>query len=79
MENSSVFKTPEDVDNIFEQVREYYVIESTDKDLMELVMAETIVDYTILETFNTLNLIKFTKDSIRQMSRKNISYVSEGR
>ena len=73
METSTVFKTPEDVDNIFEQVREYYVIESTDKDLMELVMAEAIVDYTILETFNTLNLIKYTKDSVRQMSRKNIS------
>ena len=73
METSTVFKTPEDVDNIFEQVREYYVIESTDKDLMELVMAEVIVDYTILETFNTLNLIKYTKDSVRQMSRKNIS------
>jgi hypothetical protein len=73
IESSSVFKSPEDVANIFEQVREYYVIESTDKELMELVMAETIVDYTILETFNTLNLIKFTKDSVRQMCRKNIS------
>jgi len=73
IESSAVFKSPEDVANIFEQVREYYVIESTDKELMELVMAEAIVDYTILETFNTLNLINFTKDSVRQMSRKNIS------
>lgn len=73
IESSVVFKTPEDVENIFEQVREYYVIESTDKELMELVMAEAIVDYTILETFNTLNLIKYTKDSVRQMCRKNIS------
>ena len=73
VESSAVFKTPEDVENIFEQVREYYVIESTNKDLMELVMAEAIVDYTILETFNTLNLVRYTKDSIRQMCRKNIS------
>ena len=72
-ESSSIFATPEDVERIFEQVREYYVIESTDNDLMELVMAEAIVEYTILETFNTLNLIKYTKDSVRQMSRKNIS------
>jgi hypothetical protein len=69
----SVFTTPEDVDKVFNQVKEYYVIESTNKDLMELVMAEAIVEYTILETFNTLNLVKYTKDSVRQMSRKNIN------
>jgi hypothetical protein len=73
LEENSVFKTPEDVERIFNQVAEYCVIESTDKDLMELVMAEAIVEYTILETFNTLNLIKYTKDSVRQMARKNIS------
>lgn len=70
---ASVFTTPEDVDKVFNQVKEYYVIESTNKDLMELVMAEAIVEYTILETFNTLNLVKYTKDSVRQMSRKNIN------
>lgn len=73
IESSSVFNSPEDVEKIFENVREYYVIESTDKDLMEMVMAEAIVEYTILETFNTLNLIKYTKDSVRQMARKNIN------
>lgn len=72
-ETSSVFNSPEDVEKIFENVREYYVIESTDSDLMEMVMAEAIVEYTILETFNTLNLIKYTKDSVRQIARKNIS------
>jgi hypothetical protein len=70
---ASVFTTPEDVDKVFNQIKEYYVIESTNKDLMELVMAEAIVEYTILETFNTLNLVKYTKDSVRQMSRKNIN------
>ena len=73
IESGNVFSTPEGVERIFEQVREYYVIESTDKDLMELVMAEAIVEYTILETFNTLHLMKFTKDSVRQMARKNIN------
>lgn len=72
-ETSSVFNSPEDVEKIFENVREYYVIESTDSELMEMVMAEAIVEYTILETFNTLNLIKYTKDSVRQMARKNIN------
>ena len=73
IESTNVFSSPEDVERIFEQVREYYVIESTDKDLMELVMAEAIVEYTILETFNTLHLLNYTKDSVRQMVRKNIS------
>lgn len=73
IETTNVFNSPEDVERIFEHVREYYVIESTDKDLMEIVMAEAIVEYTILETFNTLNLIRYTKDSVRQMARKNIS------
>ena len=70
---ASVFTTPEDVDKVFNQIKEYYVIESTNNDLMELVMAEAIVEYTILEAFNTLNLVKYTKDSVKQMSRKNIS------
>ena len=73
VESSNIFKTPEDVERVFDRVKEYYVIESTNKELMELVMAEAIVEYTILETFNTLNLIKYTKDSVRKMVRGNIS------
>ena len=73
VEATTVFSSPEDVEKIFNQVREYYIIESTDNDLMELVMAEAIVEYTVLETFNTLNLINYTKDSVRQMARKNIN------
>lgn len=77
-ESTEAFNSADDVDRIFNIVKEYYVLESTDKDLMELVMAEAIVEYTILETFNTLKLINFTKESVRQMARKNISSVSEG-
>jgi hypothetical protein len=73
LESDSTFNTPEDIENAFRQVREYYVIESVDSDLMELVMAEAIVEYTILETFNTLNLVKYDRNSVRQMARKNIS------
>lgn len=72
-ESTALFNSVEDVDRIFNQVKEYTLIESTNKDLMELVMAETIVEYTIMETFNTLNLVKYDKDSVRQMARKNIS------
>ena len=69
----SVFNNTNDVDRIFNQVKEYCVIESTNHDTMEVVMAEAIVEYTILEMFNTLRLINYTKDNIRQMVRKNIN------
>lgn len=75
---SYVFSTPEDIEEAFNYVREYAEIESTNNDVMEVVMAEVIVEYTILETLNTLNLVRYTKDSVRQMARKNISVVSEG-
>jgi len=75
---SYVFSTPEDIEEAFNYVREYAEIESTNNDVMEVVMAEVIVEYTILETLNTLNLVRYTKDSVRQMSRKNLSYSSEG-
>lgn len=73
VESNNIYSSADDVERIFNIVKEYYVIESTNKDVMELVMAETIVDYTILETFNTLYLMKFDKNNVRQMSRKNIS------
>ena len=69
----SVFNNTDDVERIFNQVREYCVIESTNHDLMELVMSEAIVEYTILETFNTLRLINFNKENVRQMVRRNIN------
>lgn len=72
-ESTSVFGSTEDVDKIFSSVREYYEIESTDSQLMEMVMAEAIVKYTIMETFNTLNIVKYDKDKVRQIARKNIS------
>ena len=73
LEESLLFNSPADIEKAFSQVREYYVLESTDKELMEMVMAEAIVEYTILETMNTLRLVDYTKDSVRQMARKNIS------
>lgn len=72
-ESTGVFNTPEDVDRVFNQVKEYTLIESTGDSTMELVMAEAIVEYTIIEAFNTLKLKSFDKDSVRMMSRKNIS------
>ena len=72
-ESTEAFNSADDVDRIFNMVKEYYVLESTDKDLMELVMAEAIVEYTILETMNTLRLVDYTKESVRQMARKNLS------
>ena len=73
VESNNIYSSADDVERIFNIAKEYYAIESSNKDVMELVMAEAIVDYTILETFNTLYLMKFDKNTVRQMSRKNIS------
>ena len=66
------FNNVEEVDNIINYVKEYTSIEETNNSTMELVMAETIVEYTILEAFNTLNLVKFNKEEVRKMSRNNL-------
>lgn len=72
VESTSVFGDEDDVERIFNRVKEYVMIESTNNDLMETVMAEAIVEYTILEAFNTLNLLKFDKNKVRQISRNNL-------
>ena len=72
VESTSVFGSDDDVERIFNRVKEYTLIESTNNKLMETVMAESIVEYTIIEAFNTLNLLKFDKNKVRQMSRNNL-------
>ena len=72
VESTSVFGSDDDVERIFNRVKEYTLIESTNNKLMETVMAESIVEYTIIEAFNTLNLLKFDKESVRRMSRNNL-------
>ena len=72
VESTSVFGSDDDVERIFNRVKEYTLIESTNNDLMETVMAESIVEYTILEAFNTLNLLKFDKNEVRRLSRNNL-------
>ena len=72
VESTSIFGSDDDVERIFNRVKEYTLIESTNNKLMETVMAESIVEYTIIEAFNTLNLLKFDKESVRRMSRNNL-------
>lgn len=72
VESTSVFGSDDDVERIFNRVKEYTLIESTNNKLMETVMAESIVEYTIIEAFNTLNLLKFDKETVRRMSRNNL-------
>lgn len=72
-ESSLIFNNVEDVERAFNYVKEFTLIESTNDSMMELVMAEAIVEYTILETFNTLRLKSFDRDSVRQMARRNLS------
>ena len=70
---STLFNSVEEVEKVYTESTEYFDIESTNNELMETVLAEAIVEYTIMEAFNTLNLVKYTKENVRQMARKNIS------
>jgi hypothetical protein len=60
LEESGVFNDTNDVDRVVNRVKEYVDLDNPNKDMMEMVMAEAIVEYTILETLNTLNLVKYT-------------------
>ena len=70
---SNLFNSVEEIEKVYTESTDYFDIESTNNELMETVLAETIVEYTIMEAFNTLNLVKYTKENVRQMARKNIS------
>lgn len=60
------------IDELYDSKRNRTLIEQMNGERMELVMAEAITNYTILEAFNTLNLLKFDKETVRQMARNNI-------
>ena len=70
---SNLFNSVEEIEKVYTESTDYFDIESTNNELMETVLAETIVEYTIMEAFNTLNLVKYTKENVRQIARKNIS------
>ena len=70
---SNLFNSVEEIEKVYTESTDYFDIESTNNELMETVLAETIVEYTIMEAFNTLNLVKYSKENVRQMARKNIS------
>ena len=75
MENTSeevLIEATQFIDSLLESASNTDLLESTRDEQMELVMAEAITRYTILESFNTLNLINLTRDDVRQMARKNI-------
>ena len=71
-ESAFSFNDKDEVEQVFNYIKEHTMIEETNNSAMELVMAETIVEYTILEAFHTLNLVKYNKEQVRQMSRNNL-------
>lgn len=60
------------IDELYDTKRNETLLEHVNNGRMELVMAETITNYTVLEAFHTLNLLKFDKESVRQIARANI-------
>lgn len=57
---------------IYAGIERESLIENTNNTHMETVMAETIVNYTIMEAFNTLHLVKYDEKSIYNEMRKNV-------
>lgn len=60
------------VRNVYETIKNSELMEGTNNEFMEVVLAEAIVKYTIMEAFSTLHLKTYTSDEIRKMSRANI-------
>lgn len=59
------------VRNVYETIKNNELMEGTNNEFMEVVLAEAIVKYTIMEAFSTLHLKTYTSDEIRKMSRAN--------
>lgn len=62
----------EEVKDLYQTLATKELMEGTNNDFMEVVLAEAIVKYTIMESFSTLNIKKYSKNEIEQMARKNI-------
>lgn len=62
----------EQVKDLYQTLATNQLMEGTNDDFMEVVLAEAIVKYTIMESFSTLNIKKYTANEIEQMARKNI-------
>lgn len=60
------------VNELYDNKRNISLVEHANNERMELVTAEAITKYTILEAFNTLNLVKYDKETVRKMSRNNL-------
>lgn len=60
------------VNELYDSKRNISLIEHSNNERMELVTAEAITKYTILEAFNTLNLVRYDKETVRKMSRNNL-------
>lgn len=60
------------VRDVYETVNNNELMEGTNDDFMEVVLAEAIVKYTIMESFSTLNLQTYNSDQIQKMAKANI-------
>ena len=56
-------------DEVYENAMSEDVLYNTKNELMDVVMAEAITKYTIMETFNTLKLTNLNHDDIEKIVR----------
>lgn len=72
IEPETITEAIEVVDDIINASRINLVTEQSNKEQMEVVMAEAIVDYTIMEAFNTLRLTNYKHEDVKKMVRENL-------
>ena len=73
IEPQTITEAIEVVDDIINASRINLVTEQTNREQMEVVMAEAIVDYTIMEAFNTLKLTNYKHEDVKKMIRENLN------
>lgn len=67
-----IYESTQAVENMYKSIERETLIESTNNTHMETVMAETIVNYTIMEAFNTLHLIRYDEKCVYNEMRNNV-------
>ena len=73
IEPQTITEAIEVVDDIINASRINLVTEQSNKEQMEVIMAEAIVDYTIMEAFNTLKLTNYKHEDVKKMVRENLN------
>lgn len=73
VEPETITEAIEVVDDIINASKINLVTEQTNDYQMEVVMAEAIVNYTIMEAFNTMRITDYKHEDVKRMVRENLN------